>query len=256
MTTDDLIQFYVNLLIIQYANQPRASGTIYAFIGELIQGQIVSQVGDAFNFALSPIGPTLSSAVGAQLEAVASYRGAQRVYYGLAPNSFFQLPDAGDTIPVAGFNGFMDATDPDTQEDVTWLFATAQDTEQPLYSLTDDQLYRLTQMRALFQSRPATLQTIDAILETFFGNNVALIDNETMTIYYVDLNTDTDPFFGIASLSNSFPHPAGVLVQTFKADMLTNFFGLQDALTGYDSTFSGFSDALTALTTGTFISAP
>ncbi len=59
--------------------------------------------------------------------------------------------------------------------------------------------------------------------------------------------------FAIAAISQSFPHPAGVLLQTFSADMLNNFFGLQDAETPYDSSFSGFSDALTTLTTGTFI---
>ncbi len=255
MTTQDLIDYYVALLIIQYATQPNAKATIAAFCAQVIADQIVAQVGNGFNFAVSPIGPQVGiSAVGVQLEAVASYRGAQRVYFGLAPNAYFQLPDATDVIPAAGFNGFMDAAD--SPSVITWLFVTAADSKVPVYSLTDDELYRLTQFRAQVQSSPLGLGDCDAILEAFFGNNVALLDNENMTILYVDLNSDPDTLFGIAAISQSLPKPAGVRLQAIRADMLTNFFGLQDAATGYDSTFAGFSDAETTLTTGTFISAP
>jgi hypothetical protein len=251
MTTQELIDYYVALLIIQYATQPNATATIAAYITELVQNQIYAQVGDGFNFAVSPIGAQIDSAVGVQLEAVASYRGAQRIYFGLAPHSYFQFPDATDE---GTFDGFMDAAD--SPSVITWLFATAQDTQQPVYTLTDDELYRLTQFRAQVQSSPLGLGDIDNILETFFGNNVTVIDNENMTILYIDLLSDPDTLFGVVAISQSFPKPAGVLVQAIRAEMLTNFFGLQDAETGYDSSFAGFSDAETTLTTGTFISAP
>jgi hypothetical protein len=253
MTTEELIAYYVALLIVQFSTMPNAAATIAAFVGELINNQIIAAIGDGFNFALSPIGPTPDSAIGVQLEAVAAYRGAQRVYFGLANNSYFQFADAGATPPAGGYLGFMDALVGPAP--ISWLFATAQDSEQPLYALTDNELYRLTQLRAMIQSMPLTIQNIDNVLYKFFGNNVALIDNGNMTIYYVDLTTDTDPLFGIASISGSLPHSAGVLAQAFRADMLTNFFGLQDALTAPDSSFAGFSDALTAPTVGTFISA-
>lgn len=255
MTTQELINYYVALLIIQYATQPNALATIAAFAELVIQNQIYAAVAAGFNFAVTPIGQQIGSAVGVQLNAVASYRGAQRVYFGLAPNAYFQLPDATDDDPPdSSWNGFMDAADPPA--DVTWLFVTAEDTQQPIYSLTDDELYRLTQFRAQVQSAFFSIKTVDDILETFFGDNVALLDNENMTILYVDLNTDTDTLFGVVALSQSLPHPAGVRVQAIRADTLTDFFGLQDAMTDYDSSFAGFSDALTALTTGTFIEAP
>ncbi len=251
MTTQDLIDYYVNLLTVQYATQPNARATIAAFVAEVIQDQIYGKVADGFNFAVAPVGQQIDSAAGVQLDAVASYRGAQRIYFGVGPNAYFQFPDATDT---GTFDGFMDAADPPS--DITWLFLTADDTKQPIYALTDDELYRITQLRARVQSSPLGLGDVDVILEAFFGNNVSVIDNENMTILYVDLNSDTDTLFGIAAISRSLPKPAGVRWQAIRADMLTNFFGLQDALTGNDSSFAGFSDALTALTTGTFISAP
>ena len=208
MTTLELIQYYVNLLIIQYATQPNALATIAAFVGELLQNQIVAQVQDAFNFTVIPVGQPADGAVGVQLDAIASYRGLQRVIYGLAPVTFFDYADANAGGPF-DVNGFMDATDPDIPDDITWLFLTAEQTNIPLYSLTDDQLYRLTQFRAQAQSMFMSLENIDNLVETFFGNNVAMLDNENMTMYYVDLTSDTDTLFGIAAITNSFPRPAG-----------------------------------------------
>lgn len=250
MTTEALIAYYVALLIIQYATQPNAIATIQAFVSQVIQDQIYGKVAAGFNFAVTPIGLQPDSAAGVQLEAVAAYRGAQRVYFGLAPNLYFEMPESGDT---GDFNGFMDALSPPT--DITWLFLTVEDTKQPVYALTDDELYRLTQLRAQVLSSELGLGDCDAIMETFFGDNVALLDNLNMTILYIDLASDPDSLFTVASISGSLPKPAGVRVTAIRAEMLTNFFGLQDSLTGYDSSFAGFSDALTPLTTGTFISA-
>lgn len=251
MTTQELIDYYVDLLIIQYATQPNAAATIAAFVSQMIANQIYAQVGDGFNFTVTPVGQPSDGAQGVQLDAVASYRGSSRVVYGLAPLTFFQFSDADNS---GDYNGFIDAVvGPDP---VTWVFLDANQTNQPLYSLTDDQLYRLTQLRAQLHQCDMSIETIDVIMETFFGNNVAMIDNGNMTMLYVDLTSDTDPLFGIAAITQSLPRPAGVEMTALRADLLVDWFGLQDALQAYDSSFSGFSDALLTLTTGTFISAP
>ena len=204
MTTLELIEYYINLLIIQYATQPNAIATISAFIGELIQNQIVAAVGAGFNFTVTPVGQPPDGAAGVQLDAVASYRGVNRVVYGLAPLTFFQYADAIVGAPFDA-NGFMDPTDPDSPSDITWYFLTSEQTDVPLYSLTDDEEYRLTQFRAKAQSMFMSLENIDNLMETFFGNNAAMIDNENMTMYYVDLTSDTDTLFGICAITNSFP---------------------------------------------------
>ncbi len=252
MTTEELIQYYVNLLIIQYATKQNATATIAVLCGLLIQDQIISQVGDGFLFTVSPIGQPIGGAAGVQLDAIASYRGAQRVVYGLAPQTYFEMGDAlslDTDVP-----GFIDAGDLPT--DVTWLFLMSQDTQQPLYSLTDDQLYRLTQLRAQVQRSDCSLADIDRILLEFFGDTVALLDNENMSMFYIGLFGETDPLFSIAAITKSLPAPAGVQVQTFTAELTSDFFGLQDAETSVDPAFVGFSDALDPLTTGTFLFAP
>ncbi len=251
MTTQELIDYYVALLIIQYATQQNAAGTIAALCGLLIQDQIISQIGNGFVFTVTPPGQPLDGAAGVQLEAIASYRGAQRVVYGLAPQIYFEMDDA--LSPSSDVNGFIDALDLPTP--VSWIFLTGQDTQQPIYSLTDDQLYRLTQLRAQVQRSDCSVSDIDRILFEFFTTNVVLFDNLNMTMVYVHLASDPDPLFPIAAITQSLPAPAGVLVQAFSADLTSDFFGLQDAGT-YDSAFVGFSDALLALTTGTFVTAP
>lgn len=253
MTTQDLIDYYVKLLIIQYATQPNAQATIAAFVSQIIADQIYGQVQDGFLFTVTPAGQPAGGAQGVQLDAIAAYRGATRVIYGLTPLTFFEFSDADD---AGNYNGFMDAIDGPAP--ISWVFLTAENTQQPLYSLTDDELYRLTQLRAQLHQCDMSIETIDDIMETFFGNNVAMIDNGNMTMLYVDLTSDTDTLFGIAAITQSLPRPAGVEMTALRADLLTDWFGLQDALQDYDSSFSGFSDAVLypTLTTGTFISAP
>jgi hypothetical protein len=252
MTDQELIDYYVGLLIIQYATQPNAVATIAALIGTLIQGQIIAQIGNGFLFTVDPVGQPIDGAVGVQLDAIAAYRGAQRTLFGLTPQDYFEMFDAGGSAYIA--NGFMDA--PDDPLLTTWLFLTAQDTAQPIYSMSDNELYRLTQLRAQLHQCDMSIESIDDIIFKFFGTNVTMIDNGNMTMYYVDLNSDMDTLFSIALQTQSLPRPAGVQMQAFRADLLTDFFGLQDAEQDYDPTFSGFSDALLTLTTGTFISAP
>ncbi len=253
MTDQELIQYYVNLLIVQYASMPNAAGTIAALISLLVSGQIFAAIGDGFNFAVSPIGATENSAIGVQLDQIAAYRGASRVIYGLAPNIYFDFADA-ENLSAATQNGFMDALVGPVP--ITWLFLTSEQTELPIYALTDDELYRLVQFMAQVSQSDMSIESIDTILYTFFGNNVAMLENGNMSVFYIDLTSDTDTLFGIVSVLGVFPRSAGVDIETFKADMITNFFGLQDALTGYNSGFVGFSDAETALTVGTFVQAP
>lgn len=252
MTTQDLIEYYVDLLIMQYATQPNAQATIAAFVAQEINDQIYTTVASSFNFALSPIGIQPDSAIGVQLNAIATYRGAQRIYYGFAGNNYYEWADAQDMSTYAN-PGMMDAADPSA---VTWYFLTAENTQQPIYSLSDAQLYMLTQFRALTQSSFLSIEDIDDILFEFFGNNVALVDNENMTILYVALTSDSDPFFGICAISQSLPRPAGVLAQAIRADTLTDWFGFQDSLVGYNPSFAGYSDSNITPTPGTFISAP
>lgn len=68
-TTQQLIDYYANLLILQYRGKPKAYATIQAFVKMFIMDQIPTQVQDAFN---------LDSAVGVQLDVLGKYAGVSR----------------------------------------------------------------------------------------------------------------------------------------------------------------------------------
>ncbi len=236
MTTDDLIAYYVDLLIMQYANQPHARATVEAYVRQAVADQIVAQVRDGFNFAVTPIGLQTDSAAGVQLDVVAAYRGAQRLVFGLNLNRlYFVMPLYGDmeadTAPGFAVYG---------QDPILDLWLTYTDAQQPIYALTDDEIYRLTQLRAQVQNQLLSVENVDTILETFFGNNAGLFEDGHMAITYIDLISDPDTLFGIAASTQSLPRPAGVKLTVLRSETLNEFFGFQEYGHAINPDFVGF----------------
>lgn len=235
MTTDELIEYYEGLLIIQYALQPKANATIAAYVRQVIADQIANQVANGFNFSAVP-GTASNSAIGAQLDAVASYRGVNRVVVGLnVTRSYFQMPVYGDadadTAPGFAVYG---------QTPINWFFLNYQDNDMPLFSLTDDEMYRLTQFRALSDSNLLSVSEVDDILFGFFGDDAAVFESGTMTITYVGLITDPDTLFSVVAATGSFPKPAGVRVYVIRSETTTEFFGYQLYGEAINPTFVGY----------------
>ncbi len=69
----ELIAYYVNLLIIQYANLPRATGHIDAIIDANMIYDLVIAVGNAYD---------IDTAVGVQLDVLGAYIGVSRIATG------------------------------------------------------------------------------------------------------------------------------------------------------------------------------
>lgn len=236
MTTEELIDSYSDLLITQYAALPNAEGTIRAYVTEVVQNQVYEAVRDGFNFAVTPIGLQADSAAGAQLDAVASYRGAQREIFGLdLSRAYMQMPFYGqsdaDTVPGFAVYG---------QSPITWFFLSYSDANRPIYALRDDELYRLTQFLARSQGMLLSVENVDDLLFDFFGDNVGVRESGTMAITYIDLISDPDTLFGILNATNSLPRPAGVKATVIRSETLTGFFGLQIYGEALNPDFVGF----------------
>lgn len=69
MTTQDLINYYADLLILQYKNKEKAYATIQAFVAPAIMDQLTTQVLNAFQ---------VDSAQGVQLDVIGKYVGVTR----------------------------------------------------------------------------------------------------------------------------------------------------------------------------------
>lgn len=76
MTTQELIDYYADLLVIQYVGKPKAYATIQALVKMVIMDQLPISVQNAFNL----VGPDI--AVGAQLDTLGKYLGVTRTGYG------------------------------------------------------------------------------------------------------------------------------------------------------------------------------
>lgn len=72
MSTDEIIDFYANLLILQYKGKPKAYAMIQALVGPVIMDQLPNEVQNAFG---------LDTAVGVQLDVIGIYVGVVRSGY-------------------------------------------------------------------------------------------------------------------------------------------------------------------------------
>lgn len=203
MTTAQLIQYYQSLLILQYSSLPNAQGTVAAIVGTLIQNQIVNQVEEGFD---------VTDAIGAQLNILGTYRGVYRNAYGAVPGAFWSLPSVNDTLP-GGFLGWVSVSDADADNPPDrWL--QINDSLSVAYALTDSQMRRLIELKALLDAWDGSLGMLDSILFSVFGVYVNVVDGNNMTMIYQHQAIDPDPdqLFGYAVLENVLPHPAGVLM--------------------------------------------
>jgi Protein of unknown function (DUF2612) len=75
--TSEIIDYYANLLIIQYIGKPKAYATIQAVVGPVIIDQLPTVVENAFQ---------LSTAIGVQLDVLGDYAGVSRNGYGPSGN--------------------------------------------------------------------------------------------------------------------------------------------------------------------------
>lgn len=84
MTTQELIDYYVNLLIIQYHGKPKAVATIEALLKPIIMDKLLIEVQNGFD---------LTTAVGVQLDTLGKYIGVTRDGYGFSGQAI-SLDDA------------------------------------------------------------------------------------------------------------------------------------------------------------------
>lgn len=202
MLTQEVIEFYSDLLIVQYATLSNAIKTVQTYVGALVQNQIIDQVDNSFD---------LTTAVGNQLNILGTYRGVNRQVFGLASGSYWSMIPYPDPAPNSylGWVAYSDAAP-------TWNWLQYQDSTTFSVGsiLTDTQMRRLIQFKAAIQSAPFVLGAIDDILYSTFGIYANLVDNKDMTITYQHQTADPDPdgLWGIVVLANALPHPSGVAV--------------------------------------------
>jgi len=199
MTTQEIIDYYAALLILQYRSQDKALAHVAAWVAVCLQNQIIDQTREAFD---------VETAIGDQLNILGLYRGVPRVIYGLAAGTYWSMIPYGDSSPNSYFGwGVYADTDPPTDR-----FLMYADLNRVAYALTDMQMRLLIELKARFDSWDGTLAILDNILYDFFGTYVTVQDNGDMTMVYVHQSVDPDPnhLWLITNTAGFLPAPAGV----------------------------------------------
>lgn len=211
----ELIDYYVNLLILQYRNKPNAKGTILAIIESLMIYDLIREVENAYN---------VDDAIGVQLNILAKYVGANRTVTAVDfTRTFFGFVDYAEPTPYTGVVGLLpysEANPPDAQ------FLTYKEGQQSRLDLTDAELRLIIDLKIIQNNSNHSTFEIDELLEEFFPDQVIFTDNFNMTISYF-FDTEIERIVGIALSEKAIPKPAAVgLIVSFVPD-LGNIFAFQ-----------------------------
>lgn len=211
---EELILYYVNLLIIQFRTLPNAQGHINALIKQLMIYDLIRDIENGYD---------LETAVGVQLDVLAKYAGADRVVTGVDfSRTFFSMVEYGEPTPyvnVAGMIEYLEDNPPDAQ------FLMYDTDSQSIYSLTDTELRILIKLKIAQNNSNHTTKEIDDIMEEFFPESVIFDDNFNMTVSYI-FDIDSQRIAEIAISQNALPKPAAVgLIVSFVPD-INNIFSM------------------------------
>lgn len=232
MNVDDIINYYANLLIIQYHDQPKAQATIELFAKELLASNILIDIQDAYD---------IDTAVGVQLDVIGKYAGVNRYYSELDLEDFFSLITYDETSSLPSSPprfGFSDYT---TYENYSYngtlVYA---DLIAKSNALTDDTYRTLIKLKIILNNSNFSHQQIDTDLFNVFGNELRAesLGNMTMAFFITGVLT---PLIQAIIFKKLLPRPMGV-----GAAVIGSITGEMFAFTDYAGAASpfgyGFSD--------------
>lgn len=198
-TVDQIIEYYTNLLIIQYNKQPKAAATIALFISQLIADGIYFDVKAGYN---------LDTAVGHQLDVLGKYIGVSRFFGAMMFTDYFAF-DLYDPEPETynesiGFCDYSDMAKPG-------LWMTYDDIVNTTYSLSDADYKLLLKLKILQNNCNHSNQQIDDGIFEIFGDLLIPQDNYNMTMNYI-VDPSIADLINIAYNKGVLPQPMGVKI--------------------------------------------
>lgn len=196
----EIIDYYTNLLIIQYHEKIKAKATIQALITALLADGLILDVDRAFD---------LDTAVGAQLDTIGKYVGVDRFYNVTDPIDYFALtpydevdPETHDKYGFSLYSSFPSGVGNGT---VTY------NTIVTIGNRLNDDDYRiLLKLKIARNYSNHSHKSINDILFEFFASDVYADSPNDMTMTF---NITPDAPLGIiqaAIQKNILPRPMGV----------------------------------------------
>lgn len=231
-----IIDYYANLLIIQYHDRPKAKATIELIVRELISDGILLDIRDAYS---------VETAVGVQLDVIGKYVGLNRFYKGQNLSGFLSFInyDEVDAPPVLRV-GFSDYTDFDTK---VGRFLTYFDVLSSDLVLNDDDFRFLIKMRIIQNHSDHSHKSIDDSIFAFFGDEVRADSEGNMVMYYFVPFTLSE-LIKVAIQKEVLPRPMGVRLNYIIPEQYPFFgFATYDNTPVFNTGFSNYADYDTKL---------
>lgn len=168
---EELIDYYVNLLIIQYHNKPKAQETISEIITVIMLLEILRLIENGYS---------IESAVGVQLDILAKYLGASRTITGIPfSRTYFGYKQYGEDPDTSIFRGYKQYG-----EIVDVQFIRYGESRQAVLELNDEELRQVLQFKVIQNNSNHSVSEIDRLIFDIFDGRVEMIDNLDMSITY------------------------------------------------------------------------
>lgn len=188
-----LLEYYSDLLIIQYQTQPNMVATTQLLVNQSLCDGLPQELQTCFN---------LDTAVGEQLTILGEIVGVPRNVIGLdLGNTFFSYTNYVGEPSAIGFGSYTDSPYS------TSLFRSYFDSAT--YTLSDYQMQQLIKLKILFNNTYSSTKNIVDGLWNLFGSYVSYIDNQNMTIT-INVVNPYQTIFIVAQYLNIIPRPMGV----------------------------------------------
>lgn len=164
--TQEVENYYADLLILQYRNKPRARATIKLGTDIYLADGLIFQLNDVLDIDI---------AVGAQLDLIGKILNCPRNVAGIQVDTkFFSFHIDENSL---GFSTIGNPSD--------GVAKTRRLSNLSIYSLPDDQYRKLLKFKALSNVLTGTMAGIDEALYRTFGDTVRMINNQDLSITYV-----------------------------------------------------------------------
>lgn len=234
------IEYYKDLLLYQYINQPKARETI----GLLVQQALVDLLPKELNLAFD-----LDTAVGSQLDILGEYIGFDRVVNSTIVRDYFTFDDYEAPLTSGAF-GFTDYTVPAQNISASMyryvFYSTGNNT------LEDSEYRILLKLKAALNSSFNSIYDINTLLGYYFGTGIFCADQLDMSLMYF-VTPELSRIVTIAYNENLLPKPMGVRIGVTEVDSLADIWALTSYTT--DSGYTvGFSDYATGWADSTMLS--
>lgn len=224
--TQALIDYYTNLLIIQYNQKPKARAMIAAFAKQLLATGVFFDVRDGYN---------IDTAVGKQLDVLGKYIGLDRFYNEEDLDGFFAF-STYDEDPIDPLKiGFSTYADFETWEGKMLSY---DDVITKQGRLIDDDYRFLLKLKIILNNSNFSHKEIDDSLFRFFGQDLVADSTGDMVMdFFVTDNKST--IIKAAIAKSLLPRPMGVWARYLISSDI-DFFGLS-SYADTDSASIGFS---------------